>query len=257
MKRIHTFLNAFFIGLLILGFNSCKKGHYGDCFKSNGPIVSETRVPGTFTRIITENKIDVEVLQGNEYKVEVIAGKNIIKHILTEIQGDTILKIENTNRCNFVRGYKKNIQVKVTMPYLSWIGNYGVGTIRINAAFKQDSLLFVRNENSGDTYISGQYKTLATSSHGNGNILLSGSAKELFVYMKGTNFTYAEDLIVSDYVLIDSYSIGDAYINLANTKTFNYNLWKSGSIYYSGNPQALVNLSAGESLGKGKLVKLD
>ncbi len=245
------FVNLIF---LLLFFISCKKGHDLDCFKSTGSEVSDTRYPGKFIDIEVKGKIDVNIFQGNEYKVEVIAGKHLIKNISTTLN-DTILKIENSTSCNFVRGYKRTITVNVTMPYVAKIYNYGVSSIVMDAGFNQDSMLYVRNENIGDTYINGNFKTVSTSSHGAGDIYLSGSAKTLLIYSKGTNFTFAQNFTVTDQVFISTYSIGDAYFNLQGVASFEYYIWSKGNIFYSGDPQASNNLGAGKADGKGKLIK--
>jgi hypothetical protein len=260
-KVLHLSLIVVMIGLiygsLITSFSSCKKGHRLDCFKGNGSEITEVRNPGKFRMISVNDKIEVTIVQGPECKVEVTAGEHIMKNITTEIRGDSILVMENTSRCNFVRGYKKKVHIKVTMPYVSWIGNYSVSSIKMAPNFVQDSLLFVRNENSGDTYIYGDFKTITTSSHGNGDIYLTGTAKYLNVYMFGTNFTHSENFTVSEVLNISTLSVGDAYINLNTTKRLEYYIWKSGSINYLGTPLAIVNLGEGEANGKGKLVKQD
>lgn len=239
--------------LLVMMIASCKKGHRLDCFKGNGDEITETRYPGNFTSFLVHNKIDVEVVQGSECKVEVSAGKNIIKNILTNVINDSLV-IENTSTCNWVRGYKKKIKVKLTMPWIKQIYNWGVGPITVDNNFKQDSDLFARNENSGDTYINGNFKTIITSSHGNGDMILSGTAKELLVYTNGTNYTRTENLQVSDHIFLDLYSIGDAYLNLDGLNKFDYHIWSKGNIKYRGNPQTINDLG---SEGSGQLIKLD
>ncbi len=242
--------------LFLLIFFSCKKGHELDCFRSNGSEISEARYPGKFKNVEVKGNIEVNIRQGSEFKVEVVAGKNIIKHVFT-IVTDTLLKIENTSSCNFVRGYKRKIVVNITMPYVSKIFNYGVSSVRMDSNFNQDSLLYVRNENIGDTYINGKFNLVNTSSHGAGDIYLSGSSKTLLIYSNGTNFTFAEKFAVTDQIFISSYSIGDAFLNLEGVAKFEYYIWKQGNIFYYGNPQSINNLGAGTSDGKGELIKKD
>jgi hypothetical protein len=109
--------NILILSVTIFFLMGCKKENSLDCFKSNGREVYEIRNLGSFTKIEVNEKIEVTVFKGTEFKIEVIAGKNIIKNIKTRIVNDT-LKIENRNTCNFVRGYKKKVRVNVTLPYL-------------------------------------------------------------------------------------------------------------------------------------------
>ena len=98
-----------------------------DCFKSNGTEITDSRTPGQFKIIKTYDKIDLNITKGSEFKVEVVAGKNVIKNIKTKV-ADGILTIDNNNKCNFVRGYKRKVTVNVTSPYLVRVENHGVGT---------------------------------------------------------------------------------------------------------------------------------
>jgi len=164
-----------------------------------------------------------------------------------------VLTIENNNKCNFVRGYKRNITVNVTLPYLVRIENHGVGTTKFGENFSQDTIQ-VRAENSGDIHLSGTFNQVKTSSHGNGDIYLSGNCNTLFIYTYGTNVLYGENFVVNNYLFIETISIGDCFVNAPNGGTFDYNIWRNGNIYYKGNPTQINNTNGD---GKGKLIKQD
>ncbi|MCC6370206.1 MAG: DUF2807 domain-containing protein [Bacteroidia bacterium] len=238
----------FNLALLLL---SCNKGNRFDCFKSNGADITDTRMNGRFDSIEVRDKFEVTISTGNEYKIEVTAGKNVIDHISTEIVNGQLI-ISNKSKCNFVRGYKRKLKIHLTTPKLKRICNNSVGPITLDSDFKQDTLT-IRAESSGDTYINGTFKTVYSSSHGNGDIYLSGTARELLIYSNGTNFTRAENFTVRDHIYISTYSLGDSYFNLEGLYLFEYYIWDEGSIYYKGNPINIHNL--GDGSGKGKLVK--
>jgi hypothetical protein len=242
IKRIFTYL------LFLTAFLSCKKENEFDCFKSTGTDITEVRYPGAFKYIEVYDKIDVTIVKGAEYKVEVTAGKHIIGNISTKITGD-VLQLENNNKCNFVRGYKREIKIKITTPYVIKVTNDGVGDITFAESFQQDTL-FIRAENSGDTYVNGTFGQVQTSSHGNGDIYFTGSAKSLLIYTNGTNYIRADNFVVSDYIFISTYSIGDAYLNVEGLGLLDYYIWDAGNIYYKGNAKAIRNLSEIEAKGK-------
>ena len=239
-----------YTGLIFL-FIACKKENAFDCFKSNGQEISETRIVEGFTEIHVFDKVDVTIFKGNDYKVEVVCGKNIIKNISVKVIGG-ILNISNNNTCNFVRGYKRKVMVNVTVPYLSRIENLGVGTIRFDENFSQDTL-FIRTKSSGDIYLNGIYHTVKTTANGNGDIYLSGSCNSLYVYTQGSNFLYAKNLQVAHYMFVETLSLGDCYVTAPNGGVFEYNIWRSGNIYFSGNPVTINNFSDGS--GKGTAIK--
>ena len=232
-------------------FNSCNKDTSPDCFKSNGKDLKETRYPGIFNEIIVRNKIDITIIQSTEFKVEIIAGKNLLKKIETLVNEEALV-IDNKNTCNFVRGYKRDIKMFIYMPYLKKVLHEGVGTVNISDNFNQDTIL-VRAENSGDTYLNGKYKQVRTSTHGNGDIYAKGSCNSLYVYANGTNFLYADNLIVSDYVFAETLSLGDCFLNTSRLKTLEVNIHAEGNIFYSDEPGLIINAS--EPATKGKLMK--
>ena len=227
---------------------ACKKQTDLDCFTSNGSEKTEVRQVGAFNSIDVVDKIDVMIYSGNEYKVEVTCGDHIIKNIITTVEDGT-LKLQNINTCNFVRGYKRTIKASITLPYLKFLRNEGVGTSRLADNFVQDTVV-VRAESSGDIYVGGTFNQIRTSSHGNGDIYLNGSANSLDVYMFGINFLHAESLNVKDFIFVETYSIGDCYVNTQNTGQLAYNIWDQGNIYYTGHPSAIVNVSHDQGTGR-------
>ena len=246
-KRILTYL------VFLVFFICCKKENTGDCFKSNGEEITEFRNPGSFSRIDMYDKIEVQVFKGTAFQVEVIAGENIIKNISTRVQNDT-LKIENKNKCNFVRGYKRTVKVNITVPYLYSALNNGVGLLTIDKGFVQDSIR-VQAESSGNIFLNGTYNFIKAHSNGNGDITLNGSTKELYVYINGTNFFNAQNLSVTDKIYIETLSLGDANLNGENLKKLEYIIFNQGNIYYRGTPDEISGILDKKS--EGKLIKLD
>lgn len=234
---------------LFLLITACKKENALDCFKTTGAEKTETRYPGEFNSLEAFDKVDVTVVPGNEYKVTVHAGEHLLKNITTHIK-DNKLSIKNNNTCNFVRGYKRKITVTVTMPVARNIVNSGVGDLRVNG-FSQDSM-DVSAESSGDIYVTGNFHQLSTYSNGNGDIYLNGTCTGLHAYLYGTNFLHAEDLIVTDYVSVETVSVGDCFLNASSGLTLNIEIWRSGNIYYKGTPATII--STYQENCKGRLI---
>lgn len=243
----------FAYSFFLFAFLSCRKENALDCFKSNGPEVTEIRDLDPFTKIELNDKIELTVSYGPAFKVEVIAGKHIIKNISTKVE-DGVLKIENRNTCNFVRGYKRENRVNVTMPYLRSLLNNSVAKVEIMDGFEQDSIK-VRAESSGDIHLNGKFFYVLSHSNGNGDMYLKGNCEKLFVYAQGTNFIKAEDLIVNDYLFVEAVTQGDCYVNATQLKTLEYVLYSTGNIYYKGSPASINGtLDKGST---GKLIRED
>ena len=67
----------------------------------------------------------------------------------------------------------------------------------------------------------------------------------------GTNYLYAKDLTITNYVYLHSISIGHAYINAPQNGLMDIQLERAGNVYYTGNPST-INLTKN---GKGELIK--
>lgn len=239
--------------LVLLSFLfSCQKEHAPDCFTANGADVSDIRSLGTFRSIDLNDNMDLTLFKGAEFKVEVICGENIMDKIATSVQSGTLI-IDNNNKCNFVRGYKRRIKVNVTVPSINRVTNNAVGTIVFDSNYQQDSIINIGAGSSGDIYINGTFGEIYTSSHGNGDLYFNGTADRLIVYSNGTNYTNAEKLVVKYDIFINTYSIGDTHLSLNSANTLDFYIWKDGNIYYTGTPAAVHELSDGTA--KGKLIK--
>ncbi len=242
-------LKKCFYSLLFLISYSCKRENAFDCFKTKGDYSEETRQFESFNSVAVNDQIYVTIYKGNKYKVNIKAGKNLISNISTKVI-DGVLTIENNNVCNFVRGYKHQINIDITTPVLKLINNLGVGNIVIDPLFEQDTLV-ARIESSGDIHINGKYNQIRTSTHGNGNMYLNGSANTFYVYTNGINFVYAENLIIKDYAFIQSIALGDCFVNASQLNMLDYSLESTGNLFYSGQPKII---KAGGN-GKGKAIQ--
>ncbi len=240
-------LLIFIIWLFV--FASCKKESMCDCVKSTGSTNVIYRDIKDFKCIYLTDKMDLYLTQGSEYEVRVEAGENLQKLIKTELDGET-LKVFNSNRCNWVRGYKHKIKVYVTAPYFKHLKHGGLGVIESLNTIVQDTI-FLRTENSGDFKLDVSTYRVVTSAHGNGDMYLSGETDLLESYYYGTNFLYANALKVNSYLFLTSYSLGHAHINAPENGLMDIRINRAGNVYYKGNPNT-INLTRN---GKGNLIK--
>jgi hypothetical protein len=185
------------------------------------------------------SNVEVVLRKGNECKVEVLGPKNLLEKVSTSVTDGT-LTIDNHNACNFVRGYKHHLHVIVYAPEYDFVTSYSIGNIRTEEGFVQDTIFFYTE--GGDVIINGTFTQLKTGSHGNGNVYFKGVTNYFYVYMNGTNYLYAEDGTINNYIFVETLSLADAFITAPNNGTFNYHTWKTGNIYYSGTPAVVDGL---------------
>ena len=235
--------------LCLIAMFSCKKENLCDCVKSSGPTNTIYRDIADFNCIYIKDKMDLYLTQGPTFEVRVEAGANLQKLIKTELDGET-LKVFNTNRCNWVRGYKHKINIYITAPYFKYIKQGGVGTIKSTNTITQDEIS-IRVENSGDFHLDLNTNRIVCSAHGNGDTYLTGITKKLESDYTGTNYLYAYGLEVKDYVYLHSVSIGHAQVNAPENGLMDIVIDRSGNVFYKGNP-ATINLTRNN---KGDLIK--
>jgi hypothetical protein len=244
MKYWRIYIAIVFMMVLL----ACNKPSAPDCFKRIGKNITVERLLVPFDTVISDAPVELTIRTGNEYKAEITCGENLETKIKTDIKNRTLL-IENKNTCNFVRGYKHVIKIVITAPYYKFVVANTVGNIYTTDDFVQDTLV-MRTE-AGDIHIKGNFNEVRTSSHGNGNVYFTGKTNNLQCYMNGTNYLYADKAQIKDYVFIETISIADAFVKAPDGGALEYNLWKSGSIFYSGNPIRVE----GKISGKGKVVR--
>lgn len=244
-SKLFRILNFFSFFVLL---QSCTKDNAFDCFKTTGPDKTEERALNEFENVIIYDNMELNLVQGSTYKITITAGKNLIESISTNVENSTLV-IENNNMCNFVRGYKRKIILTLEVPKIKKITNAGVAPVIFHESFALDTII-ATIQNSGDVYLKGNYYEIRTSTHGNGDMNLSGKCNRLFVYTNGTNYVRAENLEVSEYAFIETYSIGHCYLNTTQLTQFDYNIHLSGNIYYKGMPALINNFSKSNVKGK-------
>jgi hypothetical protein len=241
------YINHIFFYVLLVAVISCNKSS-PDCFKKAGKDSKLERTLSPFKIVQLETNIEITLVKGADYKVEIFGGENLLEKVKTSVESGTLI-IDNGNSCNFVRGYDDPIKVTVTAPKYDNVITNSVGSIITNADFQQDTMFF-RSE-GGDIKINGTYTELKTSSHGNGNVYFSGTTTNMYVYMNGTNYLFASEGVVTNYLFVSNISLGNAHVNLANNGTLEYHISKTGNIYYKGDPAVIK----GKSDGKGTILK--
>ena len=246
MKKIFHIVLIFVASILL---NGCDKENMGDCFKTANNVTTESRSVSGFKNIKVEDKLEVYVTQGSVYEVKVEAPKDLQSNIKTEVS-DSVLNVRNINKFNFIRDKNLTIKIHITLPNLRLIRNGGVGTIYFQNQFTQDSL-DVRIGNSGDVHINVNVKYLATSTHGNGDLYASGNVDFSTHYTNGTNYLRLKELVIKNKIILNSYTIGDCYVNAPENGVMELEIWESGNIYYSGNPASISS----KLNGKGQVIK--
>lgn len=125
--------------LFVLFFTSCEKPF--DCLKSSGKLTTKVYEDLKFTKIIVHKGIALVITQGDNYKVEVKTGENLINDIEVTSEGTT-LTLEDNTTCNWVRDYGETV-VYITAPNLTDIYCKTEKEITSNGILKYENLRLI------------------------------------------------------------------------------------------------------------------
>jgi hypothetical protein len=227
LLHLHRKLGIFLALILLLG---CNKESAPDCFKRAGNTIQEAREVAPFTRIETNDFLHIELKQSPEFKVEVTGPKNILPKVLTEVENG-VLRIENTNTCNFVRSFNKPITLRIHAPFFEEIINNGTGNIRILDTLRGPFFFLENNDAAGVFEGRLECDTITIISHtGVSDVNISGEAKRFELFAQGLGKMNASQLH-ADVVLINNSSINEVYV-WAEQYLFAF-IGSKGNVYYS------------------------
>lgn len=241
--------NSLLILTVLLVAISCKKPEDRRCFKSTGEQTEKEIALAYFNKLVLKEHINYVLIQDSTNKVVIKGGKNLLNLIETNVSENT-LEIKNTNKCNFLRSYKKSITVEIHFTSLININIVGTESLTTVGTIYTDYFAFYTRDGSGDVFLNLDAKYIsAEADHGWCNYTFTGKTDAAKLSIKSNSWCDASGLTVKDSIFVASESEGDMKIN-ANQIPIKGYLKESGNIYYKGNPTSIdVYIT-----GKGKVL---
>ena len=233
-------------GSLMVFFYSC--GKQSTCGKKTGVLKTILRDLQPFSKLILKDNIDVILMPSSINRASITGGENLIDFITTDVSNNE-LTISNTNRCNFLRSYKKRITVLLEYTLMDRIYYLGSGNIWSNDTIKQAYFEAECKSSSGDFNLLLNTDSIRFTLHtGNTNLYLNGQTNKAYYYSGGTCIIKAEAMRTKNCFANNSGS-GDFYIN---SNDYMYaNIDGIGNIHYLGYPVKIDK----SGNGKGELIK--
>ncbi|HLW31406.1 MAG TPA: head GIN domain-containing protein [Aequorivita sp.] len=188
---------------VILFFAGCDSDTGWDCIKTGGEIVEREIAVPNFTEILVWQHVKLFVKYGEEQKVVVQTGENLIRDIELTVE-DGRLEISDKNGCNLVRDYGLT-NVYVTSPNITEIRNSSGLTVESIGVLPYPRLSLLSEDHSveDDYYADGDFvleldaKHLSVTANGLASFYLSGSADYAnFGLFAGNCRIFAADLVV-------------------------------------------------------------
>lgn len=225
---------AFLCGAILL--SSCKKPEDRACFKSIGEE-STIEVPfaANIDSLYLSDNIYYTLVPGNEAKVEITGGKNLISFIDVHTENGS-LYIGNKNKCAFLRSYNYKIEAKVYVNAVTFIEYHGSSELKSQDTLFSPELRLEIKDGAGDvdlTVVNGY--TSAKITHGFGNFILKGSAFTAFLNCNTNSYCDTRAFITTEKLTVNSNTVSDMLIN-ANNIELDARIHQKGNIRYIGIP---------------------
>lgn len=236
-----------FLFLLSMLLWTCKPESVGDCFKSTGKTIEESREAPFFKKLLIRDNINVFVRYSTQRSIQVRAGKNLIDEVTTKVNNAT-LHIENENNCNWVRSFKREISVFIETPELNEVTYYGSGNVHFQNNFVSDTLLVNMWQASGDLRLAFTANYVEVKSHtGTGTIHCEGQSEEIVAFMGGNGSINTFNVQCKRVFAINE-NTGLLQVNAS--EFLKADIKYVGNIEYTGSPSIELHDS-----GKGALIK--
>lgn len=234
------------LGLLVLTTFSCKKSEDRRCFKSTGEesvreVVLESPVDSLF---LNDNFTYLLVPDETEF-ISIKGGENVISFVSID-QASGRIEVSNSNKCNFLRSFKKELVVEIHLSQLSYLEYTGGGRVEALDTLNAPDFRLRIIDGGGPvdlTLESGYIEAIITQ--GYGDFTLKGTTIGAFFLCQTNSFCNTNELLVSGNLDVRSNTGADMYVNASNAN-FSAQIGRKGNIFYRGVPSQMTTIINGE-----------
>ena len=190
-------------------------------------------------------KVEIEV--GTPFSISVAIDDNLADLLEATVSEQTLQMVLQGNRSNRLYIERTNILVKITLPAVSYIQQHGNNSLLVNGI--KGSYFKLKNQENGNTRLSGAVDELEINCNGNGNVNAEDvSCNNIKIHKSGNSDVY----INTDATFI---AIGSGNGNVVNKgegrADSNSGIIGNGEIKYTGNVE---NIGSKPVAGKSKRV---
>ena len=177
--------------------------------------MSETRNTSAFHKISSEGVITVNISQGLEESVEIIADDNLIHRVTTKISNNRLwISLLDGNYSNI------SVTANIVTPNLTDLYNSGSGDMFINNMNTEDSIKILN--------------------YGSGNITMSGNINDMELRNEGSGSFNGFEYI-SKNCNVKTEGSGDCKVYAA--ENLDIEIDGSANVYYKGSPSISTDIS--------------
>ncbi|MEY3237015.1 MAG: hypothetical protein RI883_1116 [Bacteroidota bacterium] len=226
-------LICFLCGFLILV--SCAKPEDRECVKSAGDETEIEILTPKIDRLFLHEHLEYILVQDTIEKVVLSGGKNLVNFVIVDVN-EGLLDISNTNKCNFLRSYKKKVKVEIHFIELINIHFEGTESLTNKDTLQFSWMTFLIRDGAGPVLLNFNADAIyATISHGWGDFTFNGTVNYANLNVRSNGFCDTYGLKVKDSLTVISNTQGYVKVNANNAK-LKSQTDLDGDIYYKGMP---------------------
>lgn len=234
MKKIIILSSVLILAMVFFSCNMCIEG--------SGKIMNSSSDLKSFKNIKIDVPANIQIRQGNKYSIDIQTNANLLKHIETNVSGNT-LKIKS-NKC--IKDFKV-LDINISSPEIEEIELNGSGKIQSSGIIKTKKL-YVEINGSGKTELDIDTKEIDIDISGSGDINLKGISKRADIEINGSGNL---DAYKMDCLKTQIEINGSGNCKVKAIKKLDVDISGSGNVYYKSTPEDIsVDVS-----GSGKLIK--
>ena len=212
-------MKKIFILFITVLFVSCDSDSALDCFQAAGSIISVEMTVDTFDKITVWERTQLFISEGNEQKVIIETGENLLNDIEVVVE-DGRLNVYNNNGCNLVRDYAIT-KIYVTSPNITEIRSSTAFSIESIGVLGYPNLRLLSEDQGnedfyhtdGDFNLSLNVDSLVVVANGLSAFYLDGVANSTQYGLYGGDCTIQAQNLIAEHVNLFHRSTSDMVVN--------------------------------------------
>lgn len=218
---------------MLLLFSGCRDA-FNECLSGPGKLKTKRMGLYSFRNLRIKDNINLTLISGDNYELEITAGENIIPMLGIEIINNT-LSLSNRSTCPLLKNPWKGIEMKLTVPRLDTLFVASYGQVKSTIPFIDDYLLISISDSPAEIDLQVDCNFLRVENlSGTAAIKISGNAKNVECYHVGFGKIDFIDLY-SKIMSINMQSTNDSHLR-GGDNYFYAALSNIGNVYYYNDP---------------------
>jgi hypothetical protein len=225
----------FLISILIVLLTSAGcHDTFNECLNGKGATTTQRIGLYPFGNVEVYDNLELTLVQGNEYMMEVTAGENIIPMLRMNIKGNTLV-LSNESSCPMLKDPWKPIKVVLTAPQFDTLIIKSHADVHTQLPIRQKEFLILVSQSAAKVQLEVDCEKLTIENKdGTANVTISGSAYRTVCYHAGFGQLDLTGLN-SVYLNLGAQSRNDCRVRAGDDYFFAV-LRDIGNVYYTNDP---------------------